>query len=66
MIYYPLEITLLSSVNTASRMESSSLPMRIQISEVTRCLLDNHKTYIMVPRGQFVVKVGSVTAENLF
>ncbi|OQV23660.1 Guanylate cyclase 2G [Hypsibius exemplaris] len=44
------------SVNTASRMESSSLPMRIQISEATRLLLEFLNIYIIVTRGAFTIK----------
>ncbi|OQV23666.1 Guanylate cyclase 2G [Hypsibius exemplaris] len=44
------------TVNTASRMESTSLPMRIQISEATQFLLDSLKIYNIIARGQFVVK----------
>ncbi|OQV23665.1 putative Retinal guanylyl cyclase 2 [Hypsibius exemplaris] len=56
----PIDIvTLLNdlySVNTASRMESSSLPMRIQISEPTHFLLHHLSVYTMVARTDFVVK----------
>ena len=48
------------AVNTASRMESSSLPMRIQISEATRFLLDHLKIYSMISRGELVIKVISM------
>lgn len=44
-------------VNTASRMESSSLPMRIQISESTKLLLDKLLSYKLVSRGPRNVKV---------
>ncbi|OQV22806.1 GPI ethanolamine phosphate transferase 1 [Hypsibius exemplaris] len=44
------------TVNTASRMESSSLPMRIQISDDTRSLLAKLNVYSMVFRGDSIIK----------
>ncbi|OQV23663.1 Retinal guanylyl cyclase 2 [Hypsibius exemplaris] len=44
------------TVNTASRMESSSLPMRIQISEATEALLETLQVYKIVARGEFNIK----------
>ena len=47
------------TVNTAARMESTSEPMKIQISVDTKLLLDTINTqYITEPRGQIFVKVG--------
>ncbi|XP_055347536.1 guanylate cyclase 2G-like [Paramacrobiotus metropolitanus] len=44
------------TVNTASRMESSSLPLRIQVSQATKLLLDEFHIYHMVERGMQSVK----------
>lgn len=44
-------------VNTASRMESSSLPMRIQAAEPTKLMLDVHGSFQFVSRGTRNVKV---------
>lgn len=46
------------TVNTASRMESTSLPMRIQISQQTKALLDDIGGFEIVERGEEEVKVG--------
>jgi class 3 adenylate cyclase len=45
------------TVNTAARMESSSLPMRIQISEATKTLLEGSAAYEIVLRGERGIKV---------
>ena len=46
------------TVNTAARMESTSEPMKIQISVDTKLLLDTINTqYITEARGQIFVKV---------
>ena len=46
------------TVNTAARMESTSEPMKIQISIDSKLLLDTINTrYITEPRGQIFVKV---------
>ena len=46
------------TVNTAARMESTSEPMKIQISVDTKLLLDTINTqYATEPRGQIFVKV---------
>ncbi len=45
------------TVNTASRMESTSIEMKIQISETTWQLLSTIGGYVMEPRGQIQVKV---------
>ena len=46
------------TVNTAARMESTSEPMKIQISVDTKLLLDTiNSQYITEPRGQVFVKV---------
>ncbi len=47
------------TVNTASRMESSSLPMKIQISASTYSLLADIEEYEMIWRGSILVKVFS-------
>ena len=52
------------AVNTASRMESSSLPMRIQISEATKNLLDKWKSYSIQSRGEMDVKVRIATSRD--
>ncbi|XP_055347556.1 guanylate cyclase 2G-like [Paramacrobiotus metropolitanus] len=44
------------TVNTASRMESSSLPLRIQLSEATKVLLEEFNIYRVVERGLRDVK----------
>ncbi|MEJ2121119.1 MAG: adenylate/guanylate cyclase domain-containing protein [Alphaproteobacteria bacterium] len=41
-------------VNTASRMESTGLPGRVQVSEATRALLDD--TFALSPRGSVEIK----------
>ena len=56
-MYSIINCIVTSSVNTASRMESSSLPMRIQISDTTQNLLIKLGVYTMVTRGEFIVKV---------
>ena len=46
------------TVNTAARMGSTSEPMKIQISEGTKLLLDTINTeYVIEPRGRIFVKV---------
>ena len=46
------------TVNTAARMESTSEPMKIQISLDTKLLLDTVNTqYITEQRGQIFIKV---------
>ena len=56
------------TVNTAARMESTSEPMKIQVSVDTKLLLNTIDTrYIMQPRGQIFVKVISLYDDkNLF
>lgn len=53
------------SVNTASRMESSSLPNKIQISNQTASKLTS-KGYEIVPRGFVKVKVRTFENECVF
>ncbi len=50
------------TVNTASRMESTSIEMKIQISETTQELLSTIGGFVMEPRGQIQVKV--ITCNN--
>lgn len=45
------------SVNTASRMESNSLPMKIQISQNTQKLLVDIGGYLIEERGMVPLKV---------
>ena len=45
------------TVNTASRMESSSLPMRIQISQAMKECLDGCGVFHTVSRGERSIKV---------
>ena len=56
------------TVNTAARMESTSEPMKIQVSVDTKLLLNTIDTrYIMQPRGQIFVKVIQLNDDkNLF
>ena len=52
------------TVNTAARMESTSEPMKIQISVDTKLLLDTINTqYITEPRGKIFVKVNNLYSE---
>ncbi|XP_043512198.1 atrial natriuretic peptide receptor 1 isoform X1 [Frieseomelitta varia] len=44
------------TVNTASRMESSGLPLRIHISEATKCILDKFGTFDLELRGEVELK----------
>ena len=45
------------TVNTASRMESTSVAMKVQISEPTMQLLASFGNFIIEPRGEIEVKV---------
>ena len=55
------------TVNTAARMESTSEPMKIQISVDTKLLLDTINTqYITEPRGKIFVKVNNLYIELKF
>ena len=45
------------TVNTASRMESTSVKLKIQVSQNTKELLDELGGYFTVPRGTITVKV---------
>ncbi|KAF8795122.1 Atrial natriuretic peptide receptor 1 like protein [Argiope bruennichi] len=45
------------TVNTASRMESTSEAMKIHASHQTKMILDSFGTFIIVPRGEIEVKV---------
>ena len=55
------------TVNTAARMESTSEPMKIQISVDTKLLLDTINTqYITEPRGKIFVKVNNLYTELKF
>ena len=55
------------TVNTAARMESTSEPMKIQISVDTKLLLDTINTqYITEPRGKIFVKVNNLYTESKF
>ena len=55
------------TVNTAARMESTSEPMKIQISVDTKLLLDTINTqYITEPRGKIFVKVNNLYSELTF
>ena len=46
------------TVNTAARMESTSEPMKIQISLDTKVLLETrNSSYNTAPRGQIYIKV---------
>jgi class 3 adenylate cyclase len=49
------------TVNTASRMESTSEPMRIQISHTTHHLLEDIGGFTTEPRGAMEVKVRHYT-----
>ncbi|XP_054159900.1 atrial natriuretic peptide receptor 2-like [Oppia nitens] len=44
------------TVNTASRMESNGLPLKIHISQSTKNLLDSFNTFITVSRGEIAIK----------
>lgn len=52
------------TVNTASRMESSSEPLKIHISEATKKLLDLFKTFQVTKRGDIEVKVTGYLSLN--
>ncbi len=45
------------TVNTASRMESTSLALKIQISEATQDILKDDRLYVTQDRGDVAVKV---------
>ena len=45
------------TVNTASRMETNSVPMKLQISSTTKQLLDSLGGYILQKRGDIEIKV---------
>ena len=47
------------TVNTASRMESTSLPLKMQISVSTNELLETLGGFVTIPRGRIPVKVTS-------
>ena len=47
------------TVNTASRMESNSVPMKIQASPETKLLLDQLPEYKVVERGEIDIKVST-------
>ncbi|KAK3747649.1 hypothetical protein RRG08_024796 [Elysia crispata] len=50
------------TVNTASRMESNGLPLKIHLSEPTKIVLDSFDSFIMELRGQVDMKgKGSLT-----
>ena len=51
-------------MNTASRMESTSLPLEIQISVSTNELLENLGGFVTIPRGRIPVKVISIAFKN--
>ncbi|PBC26770.1 Atrial natriuretic peptide receptor [Apis cerana cerana] len=54
------------TVNTASRMESSGLPLRIHISDATKCILDKFGTFDLELRGEVELKgKGQVTSHWL-
>ncbi|KAH3831128.1 hypothetical protein DPMN_104390 [Dreissena polymorpha] len=44
------------TVNTASRMESTSEPLRVQLTEATKILLDGHPDFITSVRGVLEIK----------
>ncbi|XP_035221552.1 atrial natriuretic peptide receptor 1-like [Stegodyphus dumicola] len=44
------------TVNTASRMESTSEAMKIHVSHQAKTILDDFKTFVIVPRGEIEVK----------
>ncbi|XP_059474478.1 atrial natriuretic peptide receptor 1 isoform X2 [Neocloeon triangulifer] len=44
------------TVNTASRMESNGLPLRIHVSSVTKAVLDTFKTFRLELRGEIEMK----------
>ncbi|XP_046602850.1 atrial natriuretic peptide receptor 1 [Neodiprion virginianus] len=51
------------TVNTASRMESSGLPLRIHVSEATKKILDKYGTFDLELRGEVELKgKGRVTS----
>ena len=48
------------TVNTASRMESTSLPLKIQVSVSTNVLLESLGGFVTKPRGRISVKVSAL------
>ncbi|KFM75114.1 Atrial natriuretic peptide receptor 1, partial [Stegodyphus mimosarum] len=44
------------TVNTASRMESTSEAMKIHVSHQAKAILDDFKAFVIVPRGEIEVK----------
>lgn len=51
------------TVNTASRMESSGIPLKIHVSEATKNILDKFRTFDLEFRGEVELKgKGRVTA----
>ena len=53
------------TVNTASRMESNSLPMKIQASPTTKALLDTLGGYDVKERGSIDIKVQNYTIKYI-
>lgn len=46
------------TVNTASRMESTGLPLTIHVSSATKEVLDTFRTFDLECRGEIEIKVG--------
>ena len=44
------------TINTASRMQTNGEPGRIQISQITKSILELFGTFIMLPRGEVEIK----------
>jgi class 3 adenylate cyclase len=44
------------TVNTASRMESNGLPLKIHVSEETKEALDEFGTFVLAKRGEMEIK----------